>query len=295
MFRVPVVDLRVTGVCNLGCRYCFGEIDSKAGMERHVFLRALDFAEHAGAKAIEFCGGEPLLYKDFSWAVGTALERGFTLILRTNAIHLAAHRALVASSFDYVGISLDGDAATNDVMRPTRKASSLSIADKFEIPLQEVVALKSLNPALKVILASVATRVNLDGLRALASILVRRQLPIDLWKIYQFLPNHFRARLNADEFSLSSATFQYLTTALAAAIDGAFPLICSPSDAIDGSCLVVSRDGDVLLGAQSLGSVCNDAVENIYQKVQSANAETAILANKTSTYKALFRDAPLLG
>ena len=52
MFQVPVVDIYVTGVCNLGCRYCFGENDSKGGMSRATFNKALEFAHHVGATTL---------------------------------------------------------------------------------------------------------------------------------------------------------------------------------------------------------------------------------------------------
>src|SRR4051812_34485310 len=116
MFHAPVVDIYVTGACNLACDYCFGELDSKSGMERAVFLRALELAKYANASAIELCGGEPLLYKDLPWAVEAVRQRGFGLILRTNGLYLARHRALVASCFDSVGVSLDGDAYFNGLM-----------------------------------------------------------------------------------------------------------------------------------------------------------------------------------
>jgi len=293
MFRAPVVDIYVTGACNLACRYCFGELDSKPGMKRSVFVQALDFAEHMNAIAIEFCGGEPLLYKDFVWAVDVVRQRGFRLILRTNGIYLARYRSLVASFFDSVGISLDGDSGTNDIMRPI-KGLALSPEDKFQIPLSEISALKAINPAIKVLLASVATRVNIDGLKALAHILVDRQIPLDLWKVYQFLDNNFRARQNSSEFSLNSTQFNELAQELAGEVNGVFSLICRESSDIDGSCLVVNRDGDVLVGSRCMGNVSEHGPTGLYARLEESGAGAAILENKQLTYTEIIDNETVL-
>jgi hypothetical protein len=107
-----------------------------------------------------------------------------------------------------------------------------------------------------------------------------------------FVPNHFRARLNAAEFALPADDFERLAADLAGEIGGTFRLMCSPSSAIDGSCLVVSRDGEVLLGSRSLGNVCRDAAETLCKRLQDAGADVPILLNKTSTYPALFQHHP---
>lgn len=284
MFHAPVVDIYVTGACNLGCRYCFGELDSKPGMKKSIFLQALDFAGHVNATAVEFCGGEPLLYKDILWAVDIVRQRGFRLILRTNGFYLARYRPLIASCFDSVGISLDGDAITNDVMRPIKGASDLTPEEKFQIPLREISALKAISPTIQVVLASVATRVNTNGLKALARILVDQHIPLDLWKVYQFLANNFRARQNSDEFSLSPRQFNKLVQELTAEVNGTFPLICRKSAEINGSCLVVNRDGDILVGSRRLGNVGEHRPENLCARLEEAGVEASILENKQLTY-----------
>jgi MoaA/NifB/PqqE/SkfB family radical SAM enzyme len=284
MFRVPVVDIYLTGACNLGCQYCFGEQDSKPGMEQSVFLRALDFAESVGARSIEFCGGEPLLYRDFERAVNLGLQRGFGLILRTNGLLLAKHRSLVASNFSAVGISLDGDPHSNDVMRPLKGSSHMTAEDKFRVPIAEIAALKALNPEIHIVLASVATSRNIDGLTALARILVTQRIKIDLWKVYQFVPNNFRAKTNSRAFLLGESQFKRLAIELAADIGGAFPVVCRTTEQIDGSCVVVNRDGDILLGSKTLGNVRHDDFAKLGDSLAANGAVTAVTENKQLTY-----------
>jgi MoaA/NifB/PqqE/SkfB family radical SAM enzyme len=287
MFRTPVLDIYVTGACNLGCRYCFGELDSKPGMKRDILLKALDFGKAAGASAIEFCGGEPLLYKDFAWAVAVAKERGFKLILRTNALKLLRYRQLVASTFDSVGVSLDGDAASNDLMRPLKGAPVLSPAQRFEIPLSEIAALKAANPRIHIVLASVASKLNVDGIDRLAAILVRERAPVDLWKIYQFVSNNFRSVDNRDEFLLSNDDFDRLAIRLRNNVSRLFPVVCRTSSEIDGSCLVINRDGEVLVGSKRLGHLTTHSASSLCELLYTSGAGTSISENKSITYGAV--------
>jgi MoaA/NifB/PqqE/SkfB family radical SAM enzyme len=285
MFQAPVVDLYVTGACNLGCRYCYGELDSRGGMPREVLLSALKFARHLNARAVEFCGGEPLLYKDFDWSVEEASEQGFELILRTNALRLAERRSFVAKHFKSVGISLDGDIKSNDLMRPLKSKDALTPEEKFSLPLSEINALKHLNPGIHVLLASVATKANLEGLVSLARILVEKKIPIDVWKVYQFLANNFRARDNESEFSLDPSIFSKLSEQLRDVITGAFPLMCRKSEETDRSCVVVNVQGDVLLGSEKMGNVLLDSQESIAVYLEKSGVQNGVARNKNSTYK----------
>lgn len=284
MFQVPVVDIYVTGACNLVCRYCFGESDKKPGMKRDAFLHALEFARHVGATAIELCGGEPLVYSDIHWAVSRARSEGFRLILRTNGLLLSKHRGFVVSNFDTVGVSLDGDATANHHMRPARNTTTWSALEKFEIPLAEIEALKVAAPQIRVILASIATKANLEGLCRLARLIVKRRVPIDLWKVNQFLPNNFRATENIDEFSLQKDSFQQLANDLLNTVCGAVPLIYRGSDEVDGSCLIIGADGSVLVRARSIGNVCSDTLPELSLALERTQTQGKIEHNKASTY-----------
>lgn len=290
MWRIPVVDIYVTGACNLGCGYCFGEADWRGGMQRSIFIKALEFARSVGATALELGGGEPLLYRDFVWATELARREGFDLILRTNALCLEEYRRFVCHNFRSVGISLDGDLATNNTMRPS-KSKRVSALDKFEIPLREIAAIKEANPDIQVILASVATKFNLCGLIYLANILIDRGCFIDLWKVYQFVPNHFRAARNADNFAVGDEQFQSFAAELQRIAGLAFPILCRSAKQINGSCLVVDSRGDILLCGNRIGSVCQQA-DNSLNNFAINGSVFPIMENKVTTYRGLVVGEP---
>lgn len=281
-FEVPVLDIYVTGACNLKCDYCFGEVDTRPGIPRPTFERSMRFASALGASTLELCGGEPLLYKDFAWAVVQAKSAGFRLILRTNGYYLQRQRDLVARSFAAVGLSLDGEPDTNDRMRPQKGGRPWSALDKFETPIEEVFRLKDLNPSMQVVLASVATSQNCDGILRLADILLERRVPIDAWKVYQFVDNHFRAAANGRTFELHANDFLDLRERLEAKTDGRIQLRCRTATEVDGSCLIVSQTGEVVVGGKPFGHVSEDPTVIVARFRNGTEAH--ISGNKHLTY-----------
>jgi MoaA/NifB/PqqE/SkfB family radical SAM enzyme len=294
LFQVPVLDIYVTGVCNLNCDYCFGEIDSRPGIAQDTFTKAMGFARAVGASTLELCGGEPLLYKNFEWAVVEARRAGFRLILRSNGYYAARYRELIAKSFSAVGISLDGDPQANDQMRPQKGGVKWSAQEKFDVPIGEILQLKALNSSIQVILASVATSQNVEGIARLASILVDRRVPIDVWKVYQFVPNHFRASVNKQRFELPDEEFDRLRSHLYETVAGCFDLRCRTASEVDGSCLIVSQNGDVLVGGKSFGSVSTDCPEKIVSRFRDGT-EAHIAGNKHITYAPILPIGTLSG
>lgn len=93
--RVPLTRLETlwinTGtLCNITCRSCY--IESSPKNDRLVYLSAgevrafLDEAHATGTREIGFTGGEPFLNPDMIEMLGDALERGFDVLVLTNAM-----------------------------------------------------------------------------------------------------------------------------------------------------------------------------------------------------------------
>ena len=183
-----------------------------------------------------------------------------------------------------MGISLDGDAETNDLMRPLKGGRRVDPQAKFEIPFREVTALKELNPRLRILLATVATAENLGGVRRLADVLAARRPPLDLWKVHQFVSNNFRSLETRNRFTVSKEAFAALEADLTRQIGGAFPLSCRRSNEVDGSCLVVTQGGEVRVGALVFGVLDQDPFAEIAERLDAFEASVRIQDNKNSTY-----------
>lgn len=282
---IPVVDIYLTGTCNLRCEYCFGEPDTMPGMERLVFARAVRFAQAAGATAVEFCGGEPLLYKDLDWAIAYAKSLGLRLILRTNGHFVTQHLDSIALNFDAVGISLDGDAEGNYAMRPMKGRGDIDPTAIFETVLQSVFRLREARQDLRIILASVISSRNTHAIARLARVLVRRGAPVDLWKMYQFVSNNYRSVTNRDIFVIEDKFFEETVGEAAEIIGDRFDVVARYSSATDGSCIVIDTKGDVLSGSEVLGSVVDDDARHLIRAISAKGIVSKVAENKFMTYK----------
>ena len=134
--RVALAGLRTlwinTGsLCNITCRNCYIELspenDRLAYITRAEAAAYLDEIEHGQwpVREIGFTGGEPFMNPDIIDMLGDALERGFQVLLLTNAMQpmlrphirqglmrLNARRMAAISSFASASITTRGSCMT---------------------------------------------------------------------------------------------------------------------------------------------------------------------------------------
>ena len=88
--RLTTLWINTGTLCNITCRNCY--IESSPKNDRLAYITAaeavqfLDEAKSFGASEIGFTGGEPFLNPEFLTMLGAALERGFDVLVLTNAM-----------------------------------------------------------------------------------------------------------------------------------------------------------------------------------------------------------------
>ncbi|MBS4097641.1 MAG: heme d1 biosynthesis radical SAM protein NirJ [Sulfuricella sp.] len=118
----PVVIWNLVRRCNLTCKHCYSisaDKDFPGELSTEAVYAVMDDLKRFRVPVLILSGGEPLLRPDIfdiarrAKAMGfyTALSSNGTLIDETNIEQIAA------IGFDYVGVSLDGIAATHDRFR----------------------------------------------------------------------------------------------------------------------------------------------------------------------------------
>ena len=128
----PVVIWNLIRRCNLTCAHCYstsadkdfaGELTTEEVQAVMADLRAY------GVPVLILSGGEPLMRPDIFELAHHAKSLGFYLALSTNGtlIDEALVEPIAAVGFDYLGISLDGLAATHDVFRRRQGAFAASL------------------------------------------------------------------------------------------------------------------------------------------------------------------------
>lgn len=130
------LSLNVAQACNLACRYCYADRGHFGGtarrMSRETAQAAVDrlIAESAPYSdlVLGYMGGEPLLNREvvqatteYAAAAARSAGRRIRFALTTNATLLQPEDARLFATFPFtVTVSIDGDAALQDTLRPLK-------------------------------------------------------------------------------------------------------------------------------------------------------------------------------
>ncbi len=106
------MNLIVTDQCNRSCPYCFaknklaaaGETPSSSKGNHHISLDKVDaylaFLSRSNIRQFKILGGEPTLHPDIGKMVDTALGRGFSVAIFTNALWPASVKSYFSEHRD---------------------------------------------------------------------------------------------------------------------------------------------------------------------------------------------------
>lgn len=282
--KIPNLDIYLTGKCNYCCGYCYGENDSRGDMDLKTYEKALGFGHFIEAKTLEFCGGEPLVCENFENYSSLAREQNFDLTLRTNGIFLDAHFDFVAKNFKWVGISLDGLPEDNAAMRISRK--KISPEEQFQKPVNAIKELKKRNPEINILLATLACKKNYSRLPDFAKFLVDNHVPLDKWKIYEFIVDKFRSLINRELFEMTESEFQAVGEKILSVVGKKFEvqLQSAHTKRVSANCLIVAQNGDINLMGKHYGNVVTTPFDKIINLLVEDNALAVIAENKSKTY-----------
>ncbi|AQS59516.1 putative heme d1 biosynthesis radical SAM protein NirJ1 [Desulforamulus ferrireducens] len=128
----PVVVWNSTRTCNLKCRHCYSESDSKKYHELNTeeAKRFIDDLAEFNVPVLLFSGGEPLVRPDFFELAEYAKQKGIRTTISTNGTLITPKVAerLKNIGVGYVGISLDGIGEVNDRFRGKQGAFEAALA-----------------------------------------------------------------------------------------------------------------------------------------------------------------------
>ncbi len=119
-----------TNRCNLSCMHCY----SKSGLDevdtlttQQIKKTILQMKEN-GVKFIIFSGGEPLTRKDIFDIADFCKTNGIITYLSSNGLYFTNNNIeRIVNTFNYVGVSIDGDEATHDYFRGLKGAFKESL------------------------------------------------------------------------------------------------------------------------------------------------------------------------
>lgn len=175
------VNLHITQKCNYACKYCFAHFDHHNDLSVDQWKHIIDNLKASGlVDAINFAGGEPVLYKGFTELVNYAYDQGFKLSIITNGSLMLNPKLMppeLFAKFDTLGISVDSiNPKTLVALGACNKSHEVLSYDK----LSSLIAIaRSANPAIRIKLNTVITNLNADE----DLTIIGKELDIARWKM----------------------------------------------------------------------------------------------------------------
>jgi len=114
-----------TNRCNLSCLHCYSKstLDEVDTLSTPQIKKTILQMKENGIKFIIFSGGEPLTRKDLFEIAEFCKEHGIITYLSSNGLYFTkSNIQKIVDTFNYVGVSIDGDEKTHDYFRGLKGA-----------------------------------------------------------------------------------------------------------------------------------------------------------------------------
>ena len=137
-----ILDIAITGKCNLNCRHCYWGHENQKFDDipfeelKKVFISA----KNLGIYRVVLTGGEPTIHKDFDKIMCFLYKERFRVILVTNGHFIAQHKEVLEKYKPYqVVVSLDGFKETYEKIRNSKweeVVSNIKYLKEINIPIR---------------------------------------------------------------------------------------------------------------------------------------------------------------
>jgi len=114
-----------TNRCNLSCLHCYSKssLDEVDTLTTEQIKKTILQMKESGIKFIIFSGGEPLTRKDIFEIADFCKANGVVTYLSSNGLYFTTKNVQrIVDTFNYIGISIDGDEPTHDYFRGLKGA-----------------------------------------------------------------------------------------------------------------------------------------------------------------------------
>lgn len=156
------INLHITQKCNYNCKYCFAHFADKDDLSVDAWKKIIDNIKQSGKiDAINFAGGEPVLYKGFSEILDYAYQRGFRLSIISNGSLMLNPALFTPENFeklDTLGISVDS--VTPKTLIALGACTKSHEVLTYEKICQIIQLARKYNPNIRIKLNTVITNIN---------------------------------------------------------------------------------------------------------------------------------------
>lgn len=202
-------------------------------------------------KAVLLTGGEPLIRKDFDKILEELRKYKFKIFLDTNGDLFFEHKDAILKYVDIIGLPVD--------------FSDSSYRNRYNLRniLEILQYFKKLKKHPRIRIGTVVTKDNFKKLREIGELI--KKYPIDIWKIYQFLPQNLNALKNKSSLEVSQKQFNLVAEKMENSFSGFFKVIISKRENRNRAYFSIDPDGMVSVPIDDNLSVCEQKkVGNVF-------------------------------
>ncbi len=177
-----VVDIHITGHCNMNCEFCCGAPKHLPGPSFSEFKQLVDKICLCGVTTLVFTGGEPLLNPDLLDCIKYTKEKGLEIYLSTNGLLLDEEKYdQIAPYISVLGLPLDG--STGEMNKTCTRNFEL-----FDSTVRILTFLKKKNVKHIVKVGTVVNRININDIENIGDVLFNTEAIFEpnVWRLYQF-------------------------------------------------------------------------------------------------------------
>ena len=276
-----IVTFRVTSRCNNDCEHCFGPRKDTREMDIKKLKELFQLFHERKVKAILFTGGEPLVREDFGEIVTDLKNRGFKIFLDTNGDLFFNYSDLISDNVDIVGLPIDFP--NKSYRNPDNLANVIKVLDFLKK--------RPKRPSIKI--GTTVTRKNIGDLEKIGELI--KNYPIDIWKIFEFIPQNVNAVKNKTVLQVPPEQFEEATKRVEEKFSNRLNLLVSRRMDRTKAYFFVASDGTVFMPVDDM-NICKEVVvgnvfdDDIVDKWEKTVSEKNYVNNARVTFDYKFAD-----
>jgi MoaA/NifB/PqqE/SkfB family radical SAM enzyme len=253
MMEFPeVVTFRITSKCNYNCKYCFSPTNIKE-LEIPELKKIFELFNKKNVKAVVLTGGEPLIREDIEQIFSELKEYSFKIFLDTNGSLFFRYKDSIDKDIDILALPLD---FVNFSYRDKNHFNTI-------IKILKYYQNKEKRPKIRI--GTVVTKDNFKGLEEIGGLL--KDYPIDMWKIYEFLPQNINAVKNKASLEISPQEFEEATRGLKTDFSNFFKVVISKRRDRNRAYFHINPNGAVSIPVDNSEGICKERnIGNIFDK-----------------------------
>ncbi len=247
-----IITFRITSRCNNNCKYCFGPPKNLEELNLQNLKKLFSLFYKNGAKAVVLTGGEPLFRDDLQGIIQELKQYKFKIFLDTNGDLFFKYQDLIFKNVDVLGLPID---FINKSYRNT---------DNFNNVIKILNFLKKISKRPIIRIGTVVTKENIGDIEKIGELI--KNYPVDIWKIYEFIPQNFNAIKNKSVLEISSEQFNTVTKKIKQDFSKFFKVVISKREDRTNAYFFVSSNGVVFMPVDD-GDICREIkIGNVFDK-----------------------------